>query len=249
MLNPSIRRRGLSPRAKLLAALAALCLLLMLATLQLSAQNVSGKFTGTIYDPSGAAVSNATVIMSNEKSSTIEMTASDADGNFKFTALPAGEYEMKVLKPGFQEYKAPQVVLGLGRESSRSLTLKVGAITEEVDVVAEGTGKALPAGTARTAARIRLGGDIQAARLLNKVQPLYPAAAKAAGIQGTVILHAVIGMEGKPLSLRIMNEQADPELARTAVEAVSQWRYKPTLLNGQPIEVDTTINVKFSLAP
>jgi TonB family protein len=249
MLNPSIRRRGLSPRARLLAALAALCLLLMLATLQLPAQNLSGKFTGTIYDPSRAAVPNATVIMSNEKSGTIEMTASDADGNFKFAALAAGEYEMKVLKPGFQEYKAPQVVLAPGRESSHSLTLNVGTITEEVDVVAEGTAKALPAGTARNPARIRLGGDIQAARLLNKVQPLYPAAARAAGIQGTVILHAVIGMDGKPLSLRIMNIQADPELARAAVEAVSQWRYQPTLLNRQPIEVDTTINVNFSLLP
>jgi hypothetical protein len=84
--------------------------------------------------------------MTNHKANTLEMTTSDADGNFKFQALPAGEYEMRVQKRGFEEYKAPQVVLEPGRESSQSVTLKVGVITEEVDVVAEGRVKALPAG-------------------------------------------------------------------------------------------------------
>ena len=76
-----------------------------------------------------------------------------------------------------------------------------------------------------------------------------PAVAKAAGVEGTVILHAIIGMEGNPLSLRVVNTQVDPELARAAVEAVSKWRYSPTLLNGDPIEVDTTVMVNFKLLP
>ncbi|HZV90353.1 MAG TPA: energy transducer TonB, partial [Candidatus Binatus sp.] len=84
---------------------------------------------------------------------------------------------------------------------------------------------------------------------ITKVQPIYPDSARSAGVSGTVILHAIISMEGKPLSLRVMNSQIDPDLARSAVEAVSQWRYSPTLLNGEPIEVDTTIMVNFSLAP
>jgi TonB family protein len=54
-------------------------------------------------------------------------------------------------------------------------------------------------------------------------------------------------MEGNPLSLRVMNGQIDPELTRAAVEAVSKWRYRPTLLDGAPIEVDTTIMVNFKL--
>jgi TonB family protein len=249
MLNRSIDRRRLSPRAKLLAIVTGLCLLLPLATLQLSGQNLSGKFKGTIYDPSAAAVPNATVIMTNRKANTIEMTTSDADGNFKFMALPAGEYEMKVLKRGFEEYKLPQVVLEPGRESSHSMTMKVGSITEEVNVVAEGTFKAPPGGTVGKPTRIRLGGDIQAPKLLNKIQPVYPAAAKAAGVEGTVILHAIIGTEGSPLSLRIVNTQVDPELARAAVEAVGRWRYNATLLNGDPIEVDTTVTVNFKLMP
>ena len=121
--------------------------------------------------------------------------------------------------------------------------MEVGPVNEEVNVVAQGTVKA------RKLPRIRLGGDIQAAKLLNKVQPIYPAAAKDAGIEGTVILHAIIGMEGTPLSMEVMNSDVDPELARTAIAAVNSWRYSPTLLNGQPIEVDTTIMVKFKLLP
>lgn len=187
--------------------------------------------------------------MSSQKTDKVEMTTSGTEGNFDFTALPAGEYEMKVLKQGFAEYKVPRVVLEPGRESSQTITLKVGAITEEVDVVAEGRGKAGSAVAIGKPARIRLGGDLEAPRLLNKVQPAYPAAAKAAGSEGTVVLHAIIGMEGNPLSLRVMNTQVEPELARAAVEAVSKWRYRPTLLNGNPIEVDTTVMVNFKLLP
>ena len=84
---------------------------------------------------------------------------------------------------------------------------------------------------------------------MTKVQPVYPESAKAAGSQGTVVLHAVVGMDGKPLFLQVLNSQIEPELARAAVEAVSQWRYQPTLLNDEPVEVDTTITVHFTLLP
>jgi len=95
--------------------------------------------------------------------------------------------------------------------------------------------------------RIRLGGSVQAAKILSRVQPVYPESAKSAGAQGTVVLHAVVGKDGRLLSLHVLNSQIDPDLARSAVEAVSQWRYTPTLLNGEPIEIDTSIEVVFSL--
>ena len=250
MLNPSIDRSPISRKARVFVMLVALSFLLPLAALRLPAQSLAGNFGGTIHDPSGTGVRNATVMMTNHKSNTIVMTASDGDSSFRFTTLPAGEYEMKVVKRGFEVYRAPQVGLEPGRESSQRVTLEVAAVMEEVDVVPEGTAKALPGSETRgKPSRLRLGGEVQATKLLNKVTPVYPAAAKAAAIEGSVILHAVIGMDGKPLSLRVMNSQADPELARAAVESVSQWRYRPTLLNGEPIEVDTTIMVNFSLLP
>jgi TonB family protein len=249
MLNPSVNRSRLSFRTSLLIPLLALCLLFPLAVLHLSAQNLSGKVAGTIHDPSGAGVANATVIMSNHTANTVDMTTSDRDGNFNFKALPSGEYELKAMKPGFQVYRLPQVNLTSGGDFSQNISLEIGTIMEEVQVVPGGTKQPLPVGTTGKPSRLRLGGDLEASRRVTKVQPVYPDSAKSAGISGTVILHAVISTDGKPLSLRVMNSQIDPDLARSAVEAVSQWRYTPTLLNGEPIEVDTTITVNYLLAP
>jgi TonB family protein len=249
MLNPSIDRSRLSRKTKLFIPFFAMCLLLPLAALHLSAQNLSGKVVGSIHDPSGAGVANATVIMSNHTSNTIDMTTSDRDGNFSFRALPSGEYELKAMKPGFQVFRRPQVNLTSGGDFSQSISLEIGTLMEEVQVVPAGTRQPLPVGTTGKPSRLRLGGDLEAAKIVSRVQPVYPDAARSAGISGTVILHAVISVEGKPLSLRVMNSQIDPDLARSAVEAVSQWRYTPTLLNGEPIEVDTTITVNYSLAP
>jgi TonB family protein len=252
MLNPSINRRTLSARTRFLVPFLALTFLLPLAALRLTAQNLSGKVSGSIHDPSGTGVANATIIMSNHAGHTIDMvtmTTSDRDGNFSFKTLPAGEYELKVMKRGFEPFRLPQVTLESGRDFSQSITLQIGAIMEEVEVVPNGTAKPLPSGATGNPSRIRVGGDIEAPHLITRVQPVYPESARSAGVSGSVILHAIISKDGKPLSLRVMNSQVDPDLARSAVEAVSQWRFTPTLLNGEPIEVDTSIMVNFLVAP
>lgn len=252
MLNPTLDRGGLYPRTRLLTRIAALCLLLPLAALQLPGQNLSGKLTGTIFDISDAAVPNATIIMTNHKENTVEMTTSNAEGNFIFKALPTGEYEMKVLKPGFKVYRASEIMLEPGRDLALTAKLQMGILTESVDVQAEGSAKAKPSTeTAEKpkATRIRIGGNVEAAKVLTKVQPIYPESAKAAGAQGSVVLHAIVSKDGRPLSVEVLNSQIDPELARAAVEAVNQWRFQPTLLNGEPVEIDTTITVNFKLLP
>lgn len=250
MLNPSINRRHLSARTKLLIPCLALALLLPLAALRLTAQDRAGKTSGSIHDPSGTGIANATIVMSNHDANTIDMTATDRDGNFSFNGLLAGKYELQIYKPGFQTYRQPDVSLDPGRDFTAIFTLQVGAVTEHVMVVPENSEK--PVVTEKTngkPSRLGIGGTVEAAKLIKRVQPVYPESAKSAGVQGTVVLHAVIGMDGRPLSLRVMNSQVDPDLARSAVEAVSQWRYTPTLLNGNPIEIDTTITVNYSLQP
>jgi periplasmic protein TonB len=96
-----------------------------------------------------------------------------------------------------------------------------------------------------TQQRIRQGGSVQAALLVNKVQPVYPPLARQTRIAGTVRLHAIISKTGSVESLEVLS--GHPLLVRAAMDAVQQWRYKPTLLNGEPVEVDTTIDVIFSL--
>ena len=91
--------------------------------------------------------------------------------------------------------------------------------------------------------RIRIGGTVQLAKITKKVEPVYPAEAKKAGISGTVVLHAVIAQDGTVKQLDYVS--GPRELTDSAMVAARQWEYKPTLLNGQPVEVDTTINVDY----
>ena len=96
------------------------------------------------------------------------------------------------------------------------------------------------------AKRVMVGGNVQAARLVNKVQPLYPPLARQTRISGTVKLHAIIGKDGSVQQLVMVS--GHPLLVQSALDAVRQWRYQPTLLNGEPVEADTEIDVIFSLA-
>jgi TonB family protein len=93
--------------------------------------------------------------------------------------------------------------------------------------------------------RIRVGSNVQAGMLLRKVEPVYPPEAKLAGLQGTVRLAIVIGRDGAVMEARLMNGPA--VLGQAAIDAVRQWVYKPTLLNGEPITVETTVDVNFTL--
>jgi protein TonB len=86
---------------------------------------------------------------------------------------------------------------------------------------------------------------VQAASLVRKVEPIYPPIAKTAHISGTVVLHAIIGKDGSVQNLEYVS--GPPLLMKNAMDAIKQWRYKPTMLNGEPVEVDTTISVVFSL--
>ena len=104
--------------------------------------------------------------------------------------------------------------------------------------------EAAPATKARPM-RIRIGGNVARAKMIHQVQPIYPETAKTAHVQGTVVLHAVIARDGTILELKYVS---GPELLmKSAMDAVREWRYAPTLLNGEPVEVDTTISVVYAL--
>jgi protein TonB len=81
--------------------------------------------------------------------------------------------------------------------------------------------------------------------LLAPIQPIYPAIAKAAGIQGRVVIEAIISKQGLVKQAQVVSGQ--PMLARAALQAVSRARYQPYMLNGQPVEVYTTIDINFVL--
>jgi len=93
--------------------------------------------------------------------------------------------------------------------------------------------------------RIRVGGNAQESRLIQRVLPVYPPLAIRMRISGVVRLHAIIGTDGRVRELRVM--EGHPILVAAAVQAVRQWLYRPAALNGDPVEVDTEITVRFNL--
>jgi len=103
-----------------------------------------------------------------------------------------------------------------------------------------------PPPKATTPKRIRVGGQVEAAKAIFQPKPEYPPLAKMARIQGTVRLEAIISRDGTIQDLKMIS--GHPLLVKAALEAVQRWRYQPTLLNGEPVEVVTEVDVTFTLA-
>jgi TonB family protein len=104
---------------------------------------------------------------------------------------------------------------------------------------------ALPA-LATAQEQLRVGGTIAEPKKIRDVKPAYPPVAQQAGVEGVVILEAIVGTDGAVRSARVLRGQ--PLLDEAAIGAVQQWRYTPTLLNGVPVEVVMTVTVNFSLS-
>jgi protein TonB len=86
-----------------------------------------------------------------------------------------------------------------------------------------------------------------AAKLVHQVSPTYPPVATSAGISGTVVIRCIVGTDGSVRQPKYIS--GPPLLANSALDAVRKYQYQPTLLNGKPIEVDTTVSVVFTLGP
>jgi len=91
-----------------------------------------------------------------------------------------------------------------------------------------------------------VGGQVESAKLIFQPKPDYPQLAKMARIQGVVRLEAIISKDGTIQDLKLVS--GHPLLAKAALDAVKQWRYQPTLLNGEPVEVVTEVDVNFTLS-
>jgi len=104
---------------------------------------------------------------------------------------------------------------------------------------------ALPSTSKPTPQRVRISQGVSKGLLIYRVEPTYPPVARAAHIQGVVVLAAIIDKDGNIQNLQVVS--GHPMLAPAAIEAVKQWRYKPFLLSGQPLEVETAVTVTFQL--
>jgi len=210
------------------AACLTLCAAIPLSTLTSGQQPATrnADLSGIVTDPSGARVLNATAIASNSSAGNREAARTDAVGAFAFHSFPAGRYMLEVRVPEFDIYQQNSVNVEAGTPAVVNPKLSVG-----------GRRKSPWWRRAHAAAAAR------------QVRPAYPPDLQAQGIEGTVLIEAVIRKEGVPILLTVRNTSVNREFADAALETIRQWRYNSTLLNGQPVEVMMTVTIDFKMKP
>lgn len=260
LLNPLTSHKPLTRGMLLTTAALSIILLAPIAGWKLVAQTSVGT-QGVVLDASGAAVAGAKVTIDfplTQSNNRREVTRTNASGEFSFPAIPQDNYMVHIEMPGFAPIDQPATLLGGASAAPLRFTLNVGGIREGIMVRGGPPGPPPPpppppagfiGGRGNKLTRIRVGGGVQSYKLIDKVTPLYPADCRAERVQGTVLLSAVISKEGYVLEVKPINEFVDPRLRDSAIAAVKQWRYSPTLLNGDAAEVLTQVDVNFTLLP
>ena len=206
----------------------------LLTSVGLSAASISG----ALHDAGGAAIPGATVTVYNPDTGSKQEAVTDSDGRFTASGDAAGQYILRIEKPGFASIFRE---FDLKAESAmeRQFTMSNEGGEPVADHV---TSNSEPAGRP-----VRVGGQIAQTNLTTKVQPVYPASAKANHVQGAVEIETTISKDGIPVELRVIASPSD-DLSEASLEAVRQWRYRPTLLNGEPVAIVTDVLVNYTLS-
>jgi TonB family protein len=241
MLNSPSPASALSPRTVALIVISLVAAVVPLSALRVGAAGPQ-PLVGVVYDPTGAVVPGAAVTLGADGQRPLE-TVSDEAGRFHFDGVAPGRYVLAVALPGFGVLKQS---LELARDGDweRSIILQLREVEEEINV----RGARLPAPQPAAApARVRVGGKIRPPLKLRDVHPVYPVSMRAGGVEGRVSLEAIIGRDGNVQSARVVGGLVHPDLAQAAIEAVRQWKFEPTTLNGSPVEVVMNVAVNFEL--
>lgn len=244
ILNPTMNRGNVTTMMKLAALICTLMAVVLFSGNGLAAGE--SKIYGTVTDASGAVIPDASVTLARTSPprNTVA-TVTSPSGEWAFAAVEPGDYNLEVKTPGFRVYQQ-RLGVAPGTPLAFTIRLDVGSIQESITVQGEtSTPLARSSGPVQ---RVRVGGNVQPAKLIARIPPEYPQHLKDAGISGAVVLQAVIGREGQILEIRPISPDVNKELVDAAVRAVSQWKYAPTMLNGVNVEVVTTITVNFALS-
>ena len=241
-----------------------------------AAQTAPASLNGVVEDPSGAVIPGAVVRLIQSNAATplgamALVVPSGSAGEFAFSSVVPDSYQLTVQQPGFRTYSQKDIQLQAGEHLNlHAVDLQIGTIAQEVTVTARagasvgGPVANIPPAPCTAApaqapppppsprelspGRIRVGGTVEPAWIACQTMPIYPAAAKLHGVDGTVVMNAIIGKDGMIQSLTVVNgDKVDSSLADAALAAVKQWRYTPAMLDGQPVELETEISVVFTL--
>jgi TonB family protein len=246
MLNPGLNRQTLTRRAVIITAVALLGITLPVAAFRTAAQNGPLALAGSVYDASGAVLPQVDLTLEDAQQVKYQATT-DASGRFEFAPVGPGRYVLEATLAGFRPLRHGFELRQTG-DWDQAITLQVGPVQETIRVTARRAPGGRPPSRAAGSAPLRVGGNIRVPSKLFDVKPVYPQTMRDAGLEGLVPIEAIIGRDGAVLSVRVLSAQVHPEFAMAAVDAVRQWRFDATLLNGESVEVVMTVSVQFSLS-
>ena len=243
MLNPQVNRRPVSSAQR--AALAAV--LLSLALPIAAASQPGGTPSGTVVDPTGRPLADAVLRLTPVgNSAQVTETRTDANGAFQFADVPAGEYMMSVRYPGFSGQRHRVQLTGGGM--TFTLKVQVGTLQETISVTPGGGDSRYVQSAANPAppscTPTSAGGNIIPPMKVRDVRPRYRKEWVDAKIEGLILMQAKIGTDGAVKSVDVISP-VNADLEDEAIAAVSQWRFTPTYLNCEPIEVQMYVTVNF----
>ena len=210
----------------------------ILSALLTSAGLSAATVNGVVHDSNGGGIADAKVTLTNPDATTKEESVTAPDGRFQFSGGGPGQYILRIEKPGFVSIFR-EFDLKADSNMEREFTMPAEGSPAVADTLATG-GEGQPK-------NIRVGGQVAESNLIRKVQPTYPMAAKAERTQGTVELEVAISQDGVPTEIQVVRSPSD-DLSASALEAVRQWRYRPTLLNGNPVSILTSVIVHYTLS-
>ena len=248
MLNPRMNRRPISAVARVALAAAVFSVSLPIA----AAVQGAGSPSGTLRDPQGRVLPGATVRLSGIGIDAIHETQSDPSGAFQFPEIPDGDYMLSARLPGF--LSARQRVRVSSANAPLDVTLQVGTLQETITVRSDGSSdEAVRATTsARSTPKVpvcgttELGGNLKPPMKVKDVRPRYRQTWVANNIEGSILMQAIIGVDGKVRNLEVLSP-VNADLEEEAIGAVSQWEFSPTYLNCQPIEVRMFVTTSFKI--
>jgi TonB family protein len=255
MLNSRVDRKPVTPLAALTVVAALVSITIPIAGLSAFAQTRFAIVSGTATDETGAVLANATLALSNVRTQAKYEVRTDQSGAFEFVGLPAGDYTFEARVLGFEPQKE-SVTVGVGESLQKNVALKIGTVQETITVTADreqpdASRQGSRVATAR-APRPRpcpnpaVGGCIGPPVKVKDVRPLYPPALRESAMRGIVSIEGQIGTDGRMKDMRVVSSP-HPAFERAALDAVGEWEFTPTTLNGRV--VDTRINVSVSFAP
>ena len=272
MLNPMLDRGRPSPVARALAVAACLLLTVVVG----SAQTRSAAIAGQVLDETGGVVPGVNITVTNAADEVVGTAVTRVSGTFSVGDLLPGTYALTAELPAFKKIVRSGIEVGPAQIAEHDLTLEIGGLEETVEVrspagappagaasasidreadiaeamaeidrlVANCTSRG-SAPTVSPSGAIRVGGGVRAPRKLVDVRPIYPMAQADEGVQGIVILEGRVNEDGEVDDVKILRDP-NAGLSQAAVDAVSQWLFTPTLLNGCPVPVVMTVTVSFT---